>query len=326
MTSTNFTSSKSPAAPIVINNNQNIEIIPFDAPLGAEVRCDVRSLDKEGAAVIHQAFLDHLVLLFRGPVLNDPELMRFGQLFGELAPPLPPAHGAEGARTSDETEFPLVSIVSNVIENGKALGGLGDGEAQWHTDFSFHEIPYAASILHALEIPNTWGGDTSILNMYAALESIPKTLRRQIEGLTIKGDQSTNSAGLRRKGVPETTDVRTSPGPSHPVVRTHPETGHNALYLGRRKFAYVNGLPVDESEDLLDELWGYGTQEALTWTNQWQVGDILMWDNRCAMHHRKAFDPESRRIMHRVQTMGDRPTFSFKSSPTGAHPRSTASG
>ncbi len=303
-----------------------IEIRPFPGPLGAEVISDVRNLDQEGAAIVHQAWLDHLVLLFRGPVLNDEELMAFGRLFGDLAAPLPPEHGAEGARTSDENQYPLVSIISNVIENGRAIGALGDGEAQWHTDFSFHEIPYAASILHAWELPDSWGGDTSILNMYAALESVPQSLRRQIEGMTIKGDQSLNSAGQRRKGVPETTDVRTAHGPSHPVVRTHPETGYQTLYLGRRAFAYVNGLPVDESEDLLDELWGYATNTDLAWTNQWQVGDILMWDNRCAMHHREPFDPESRRIMHRVQTVGDRPTFSLGKSMEGAHPRAAGAG
>lgn len=310
-----------PIAPAVRSSGNQIEIIPFPAPLGAEVRCDVRTLDDEGAAKIRQAFLDHLVLLFRGQDLDDPALMQFGGLFGELAAPLPPEHGAEGARTSDENEFPLVSIISNVVENGRTIGALGDGEAKWHTDFSFHEIPYAASILHAWEIPDTWGGDTSILNMYAALETVPAALRRQIEGMTIKGDQSFNSAGQRRKGVPETTDVRTASGPSHPIVRTHPESGHNALYLGRRTLAYVNGLPVDESEDLLDELWGYATNTDLTWTNKWQVGDILMWDNRCAMHHRDAFDPASRRIMHRVQTVGDRPTYSPRLGNNEAHPR-----
>ena len=306
--------------------SSSIETLPLDAPLGAEVRCDVRSLDQDGAAAIHQAFLDNLALLIRGQELNDEDLMRFGGLLGELAAPLPPEHGAEGARTSVENEFPMVSVVSNVVKNGKTIGGLGDGEAQWHTDFSYHNIPYAASILYALEIPDTWGGDTSILNMYAALDALPKSLRQQIEGMTIKGDQSMNSAGQRRKGVPETVDVRTSSGPSHPIVRTHPETGHNALYLGRRTFAYINGLPVDESEDLLDELWTHATKNEFTYTNNWQVGDILMWDNRCTMHHRKAFDPNARRIMHRVQTGGDRPTFSMTKSKREPHPRSTLKG
>jgi taurine dioxygenase len=322
MSRTNSANNSSPATPFVNANLSGIEILPLDAPLGAEVRCDVRSLDQDGAAVIHQAFLDNLALLIRGQEMNDEDLMRFGSMLGELAAPLPPEHGAEGARTSDENKYPMVSVVSNVVENGKTIGGLGDGEAQWHTDFSYHEIPYAASILYALEIPNTWGGDTSVLNMYAALEALPNALRRQIEGMTIKGDQSMNSAGQRRKGVPETVDVRTSPGPSHPIVRTHPETGHNALYLGRRTFAYVNGLPIDESEELLNELWAHATKGEFTYTNKWQVGDILMWDNRCAMHHRKGFDPNARRIMHRVQTGGDRPTYSMRKSKNEPHPRS----
>lgn len=308
-------------APSVVGVKSGIEISPLPGPLGAEVRCDVRSIDQDGADVIRQAFLEHIVLLFRGQDLSDDDLVQFGSLFGELAAPLPPEHAAEGVRTRDEFDNPMVAVVSNVVENGKAIGNLGDGEAQWHSDFSYHEIPYAASILYALEIPMTWGGDTSILNMYAALDTLSPSLRRLIEGATIKNDQSTNSIGLRRKGVPDSIDVRVSPGPSHPAFRTHPETGYNALYLGRRPYAYINGLAVDESEELLNELWEHATQEEFVWTNQWQKGDILMWDNRCAMHHRKAFDPNSRRIMHRVQTVGDKPSFSPRKSRSGPHPR-----
>ena len=98
--------------------------------------------------------------------------------------------------------------------------------------------------------------------------------------------------------------MRASPGPSHAIVRAHPETGNAALYLGRRPLAYVDGASIEESEALLDALWAHATQPPFTWHHQWGLGDVLVWDNRCVLHRRDAFDPQTRRIMHRTQTKG----------------------
>ncbi len=98
--------------------------------------------------------------------------------------------------------------------------------------------------------------------------------------------------------------MRESPGPSHPIIRRHPETGKSALYLGRRPHAYINGLSLAESEALLDAVWAHATRPEFTWHHQWKLGDILIWDNRCAMHRRDALDPTTRRIMHRTQCKG----------------------
>jgi taurine dioxygenase len=143
-----------------------------------------------------------------------------------------------------------------------------------------------------------------------------------VRGRTIKNDASHNSAGPLRKGFKEVTDVATSPGPSHSIVYTHPETGCNALYLGRRPYAYVNGLPVDESEDLLDRLWAHATQERFGWHHEWRVGDVLVWDNRCTMHHRDPFDPASRRVMHKTACQGARPAEA--PGAAAAHPRGSS--
>ena len=97
----------------------------------------------------------------------------------------------------------------------------------------------------------------------------------------------------------------TSPGAWHPLVCAHPETKRRTLYLGRRRNAYIQGLPLAESEALLDELWATATREEFTWGNEWQVGDLVLWDNRSTMHRRDPFDPDSRRIMHRTQVKGD---------------------
>ena len=158
--------------------------------------------------------------------------------------------------------------------------------------------------------------------MYLALEMLPEALRSRIHGLTIKSDMTYNSGGQLRRGLTPPADVISAPGPSHPIVRTHPETGHNTLYLGRRPNAYVNGLPVEQSETLLNALWSHATQEAFTYHHEWRVGDVLIWDNRCTMHHRNPFDPQSRRVMHRTTVKGSRPYYSGEAEKMPPHPRS----
>jgi taurine dioxygenase len=165
---------------------------------------------------------------------------------------------------------------------------------------SYLEHPPKASMLYALEVPPA-GGNTYFCGMYHAYDSLPDSLKSRIEGRILKHDGTYNSGGYLRQGVTPVDDPVTSPGACHPLVCTHPETKRCALYLGRRRNAYVPGLPLAESEALLDELWSIATREEFTWHNQWQVGDVVLWDNRCTMHRRDAFDLNSRRVLHRTQ-------------------------
>ena len=201
---------------------------------------------------------------------------------------------------------PEVNVISNVKENGRPIGQLGAGEAAWHTDSAFVEVPPAGSILYSLEIPPS-GGNTAFLDMHSALETLPNDLRTRIEGRRAKHDQTYTSAGDKRADYDEVTDVREAPGPYHPLIRTHPETGRKALYLGRRLNCYIEGMDVAESEALLDAIWVHARQPRFVWEHVWRVGDVLMWDNRSVMHRRDAFDDAARRIMHRTQLKGDRP-------------------
>ena len=293
-----------------------IDVIPTAAPLGAEVRCgDVRALDAAGFSAVHAAWLEHLVILIRGQRLTDPELIAFGRHFGELDCAPYAKTGAEKPR-----DHPEVIVVSNVLENGRAIGVLRDAEVVWHSDNSYREMPLSFSALHSLEVPPS-GGDTGFANMYLAYETLAPDLRQRISSATIKHDMTYNSAGDLREGFKPVDDVRDAPGPLHPIVRTHPETGYNALYLGRRPNAYIDGLAVEESEELLNALWAHATQPQFTWHHQWKAGDILMWDNRCVMHHRDPFDAGSRRVMHRIQGKGDKPVLRADARQT-AHPRS----
>lgn len=277
-----------------------LQIIPTGALLGAEITgADLRSVAEPEFAQIHRAWIENLVLLFRGQNLADDDLIGFSRRFGALdwAPV------QETGRRFVEGK-PEIYVVSNVTENGVPIGSLGSGEAVWHTDMSYISDPPKASMLYALEVPPR-GGDTGFVNMYRAYEVLPEKLKRRIAGLKLKHDGTYNSGGYLRQGVEAVDDPVNSVGALHPLVCRHPESGRRVLYLGRRRNAYIVGVPLSESEALLDELWSYATREELTWYNQWRVGDLVMWDNRCTMHRRDSFDAGDRRIMHRTQIKGE---------------------
>ncbi|MHB1217522.1 MAG: TauD/TfdA dioxygenase family protein [Alphaproteobacteria bacterium] len=278
-----------------------IEIKPTDAALGAEVSGIDLSHELKAAAwaAIRNAWHRHLVLLFRGQSLAPGKLAEFSKHFGMLD--VVPAW-----RDFHPEGTPEVLVISNVQESGKAIGVLGYGEAEWHTDMSYMAEPPRASVLHALEVPPS-GGNTSFLNMYKVYEELPADLRRAVEGREVNHDSSYDSTGSLRPGAPQVTDVRQAPGARHPLVRRHPDSGRAALYLGRRLNAYVLGLPVEESEALLDRLWAHVLQPKYVWEHRWRVGDVLIWDNRCTMHRREPFDAATRRVMHRTQIKGERP-------------------
>jgi taurine dioxygenase len=251
-----------------------IRVRPADAVLGASVQgVDVRALDSETFAAIHRAWLEHQVLLFQDQDLSDEDLVAFSRRFGDLDE----APVQETGQRFVEGH-PEIYVISNVVQDGLAIGSLGSGEAVWHTDMSY--------------LPDR--------------DALPERLRRRVDGLRVKHDGTYNSGGYTRQGVTPTDDPRTSPGTFHPLVYGHPETGRRALYLGRRRNAYIEGLSLDESNTLLDDVWAEATRESLTWRHRWRVGDLVLWDNRCTMHRRDAFDAAARRVMHRTQIKADR--------------------
>ncbi|HTU53043.1 MAG TPA: TauD/TfdA family dioxygenase [Acetobacteraceae bacterium] len=271
--------------------------------LGAEMPgIDLRDLDDAAFAALHAAWLAHSVLLFRSQRLTDADLIAFSRRFGELD--FAPVQ-ENGQRFV--AGHPEIYVVSNVLgADGQPIGSLGAGEAVWHTDMSYLEKPPKASMLYALEIPPQ-GGDTWFSDMYAAYESLPAPLQARLAGLRVKHDGTYNSGGYVRAGVTPTDDPRAAPGRLHPLVCQHPETGRRMLYLGRRRNAYIDGLSLADSEALLDEIWTFATEPSIAWRHRWQVGDLVLWDNRCTMHRRDPFDASARRIMHRTQIKGAAP-------------------
>lgn len=278
---------------------QPLDTIALSDAIGAEIRdIDLAHIDDATFTAIHDVWIRFQVLRFRNQKLTDAKLVAFSRRFGELDIAPPNENG-----TRDVEGFPEILVISNVVEDGVEIGSLGSGEAAWHTDMSYIPTPPIGSVLYAWEVPRR-GGSTSFLNMYRVLETMPDSLRRKIEGRYIKHDATTNSAGYLRAGTENSDDVRTSPGTAHPIIITHPETGRDTLYLGRRHRAYVVDMNVDASEALLGELWSHTNQKEFTWHQEWSVGDLVMWDNRCTMHRRDAFDSKDRRIMHRTQIKG----------------------
>lgn len=293
------------------SREQGMNVRPFPGVVGAEVTgVDLTHLTDVDTRAIHAAWLEHLFLVFHDQKLSDDALIAVSHMFGE--PEIAAVAPKDGI-------FQQIAVVSNVVQDGKPIGALGSGELLWHSDHSFNDKPLGAALLYALEAPDK-GGNTYFSNMYLALETLRPDLRARIEGLTIKNDGSLNSAGIRRTDA-VIEDLRTYVGSSHPIVRTHPETGYNALYLGRRPNAYVNGLSIEDSEALLNELWTHACQPHLAWGHQWRVNDLVVWDNRCVMHRRDGFDSSARRVMHRAQCAGDRPTYRPESSRKDPHPR-----
>lgn len=276
----------------------NIE--PLGAHLGADVTgVDLTTLEDNDFEILYRAWLDHLVLRIRGQRLDDRALQTFSARFGPLEE-APYGKITEAEKTRLRNRY--VTVISNVKVNGRPIGGLGNKEAAWHSDMTYKEVIPPASILYAVEIPAA-GGDTLFASQYAALDAMPGVLHTRIDGISIKHDASHNSVGELRRGFHELPDPRDVEGAVHPIIRRHEETGRDALFLGRRDYAFIPGLALPDSEALLDEVWRYAALPENTWRQQWQVGDVVIWDNRCVLHRRTGFDDTARRLMKRCQVL-----------------------
>jgi taurine dioxygenase len=283
----------------------DVTVRPTPAALGADI-IDAElagSQDRDIQAIL-RALDERLVVRLRATSIDDVQFTRLAERFGTLEG----SPDYSRSRAVYVPESPLMTVVSNVTENGQPVGDHGDGELNWHTDLGFTERPSGYTFLLAREVPPA-GGNTSFANMYAAYERLPASMKSSIARLRVKHQESHTAQGIPRPGYRDirTSDPRELPGPQHPLVRTHPRTGRKALYLGRRFGAYIPGLPLAESEALLDEIWAQSARPEDVWTQTWQVGDLVIWDNRCTMHRRDAFTGHGRRRMHRLTTLGERP-------------------
>jgi len=268
---------------------------PLSPALGAEIiGVDLRDeIDDHVFAQIRDAWHQNLVILLRDQRLSEEDEVRFAEKFG------PPAkiHTQQFVRG-----HPAVMLISNIREDGKPIGALPDGEMHFHTDQCHQERPAMASMLYAIEVPSV-GGNTLFANGYLAYETLPDAIKRRIDGRKALNAYDYDTASTKRgtqlaKGVPSYV---------HPVVRTHPATGRKALYVNRLMTVRIEGLPPEESDELLAFLFDHQERRDFIYEHVWRPGDLLMWDNRCALHARTDFSAAERRLMRRVTILGEKP-------------------
>ena len=275
--------------------SSRIGVRPLSAALGAGITgIDLRErLERECLARIREVWHGHLVILLRDQMLSEADQVRFAEYFG------PPAviHTRQFVRS-----HPAVMLISNIRKDGKPIGALPDGEMQFHTDQCHQERPAMASMLYAIEVPET-GGNTLFANAYAAYETLPAEIKQRILGRrALNAYDYDNAATIRGAAVHD--DV---PAYAHPVVRTHPATGRKALYVNRLMTRRIEGLPEAESEELLNTLFDHQERCEFIYEHVWRAGDLLMWDNRCTLHARTDFSPHERRLLRRVTILGEKP-------------------
>ncbi len=279
-----------------------IDVVPLARHIGAEIRgVDLGAeLDGETVAAIRRAWLDHVVVLFRDQLLDKADQIRFTAHFGEIGELARP----KKFRTSGQDDMPDgMMLISNVRENGEPIGALPDGEMMFHHDMLHAEIPHAATLLYAVEIPSV-GGNTLFASGYAAYDTLPDDVRAPLEGR--KAFHHYNYGSVQKgdgKGTPAFAKS------VHPVFRTHSETGRKATYVNRLMTEGIVDMPDDESAPLLARLFDHSERDEFVYEHVWRVGDLLMWDNRCSMHARTDFPGHERRLLWRTTIASDeRPT------------------
>jgi taurine dioxygenase len=249
---------------------------------------DDRTVDQLRELWAHQA-----VLVFRRQALSEDELANFSALFG----PLERVVRTEWA----SPVVPEVGLISN-LKDGEArpIGGLGDGELQWHSDQSYMMKPATGAMLYAVELPAE-GGTTSWVDLAAAYAGLPDRLAGLIEGKHAVFSYVKRLAGYQGvdRAISDETKRKTPPV-LHPLVHTHPVTGRKALYLDSTTTIAIDGFDDAAGSALLDEIYAFATQPRFVYRHDWQVGDVVMWDNGLTMHRREPFDPAARRLMKRT--------------------------
>jgi taurine dioxygenase len=258
--------------------------------LGAEVSgIDLRRIDADAAEALRRAWLEHQVIVVRGQTLTEDELVAFGACFGRIE---------KARRLSPLASRQEIMVISNIRENGKALGALPDGEMAWHFDRIHQKVPNKAGVLYAVEVPSR-GGETRFASMCRAYERLPETTRARLSGLTALSTYQYGETQADKKQL-----AQDAPSAVHPVVRTVPETGRKALYVCRLMTDRIMELSDGESRALLEQLFDHVERPEFAYEHEWRPGDVLIWDNRCVAHARNDFDERERRLLKRV-TVGD---------------------
>ncbi len=278
---------------------KSIEVRKLAGALGAEILgADLRGdIDNETMDDIHQAFLDHEVIVFRNQRGLSPERQKaFAGHFGSFN-----IHPYVEAMAGHPEILEIIKEPEDKLNFG---GG-------WHSDMSFQEAPALGSVLHAVAVPE-WGGDTLFASQTKAWEALSDGMQAMLEPL--KGVHSAareygqdGYSAQGRKSMQSAQAGADVPEYEHPVVRTHPETGRKGLYVNPAFTLRLAGMTARESRPILNFLFEHSRDERFTCRLGWREGDVAFWDNRCVWHYALNDYPGQRRHMRRVTINGDRP-------------------
>ncbi len=281
---------------------RHIETSPIAGALGAEVSgVDLScGLDDDVMAEVRGALLDHQVIFFRDQTLTPEQQLAFGRRWGELyIHPL----------VAGMDDYPEMLEVKKTPNQRKNLGG------DWHSDQMYAAKPAMATMLYARQVPSA-GGDTMFTNQYLAYETLSEGMQHLLAGVKgvsygdrLKGSQGqtrrqeyfTQEAGARMRDPGDFQVIST-----HPLVRTHPETGRKSLYIGNHVH-HFEAMTEEESRPLIDYLMRHSTRPEFTCRFRWREGSLALWDNRCTQHFAINDYPTETRVMHRVTICGDVP-------------------
>ena len=272
------------------------KIRPLGSALGAEI-LDLniaQELDQETIRGLYEAWRDNIVLLFNKIHMTQTEQLRFAGCFGKVGERPKPKE----ARPEDYSKLDdAFMLVTNIREKGKPIGTLPDGEMMFHHDTIYKPKPHIGTLLYAMEVPSR-GGNTKFTNLYKAYEALPKAIKKRVEGRKalhlydydrIKERNTADGAGELLEHH------------SHPVVIMHPRSGRKALYVNRLMTAEIEGLPPEESEEILNIMFDIAEKPEHVYEHIWNPGDLLLWDNYCSSHARTDFPNDEVRLLRRCQ-------------------------
>ncbi len=256
--------------------------------LGVDMKAD---LSKADTSEIYQAWLDYLVVVIRDQQdLTPADQKKFCGNFGKIGEYNRPKERQHPKHASDE-----IMLVSNVREDGRVIGAHPDGEMMWHTDTPYLRNPHKATTLYGVEIPKI-GGNTKFSNQYMVYEALPGEIKGRLAG---KQAMNCYEFGTTVKTF-EKYDRDAVPHHPHPIFRKHPETGRTAVYVCPLMTEEIIEMDETESKEILDEIYALQRQPEFVYSHKWEVGDFVMWDNRCLLHARTDFPRNQRRLLRRV--------------------------
>ncbi|MEK9683413.1 MAG: TauD/TfdA family dioxygenase [Rhodospirillaceae bacterium] len=278
-----------------------VDVIPTGQACGAQItNIDIsKQVSDSDAETIYQAFLEYQVIFFRGQMITPADQRRVCGIFGEVGAYNRPKDRQHPKHASDE-----IMLISNVVEDGRVIGAHPDGEMMWHTDTPYLATPHKATTLYSVEVPLV-GGNTKFSNQYMVYEALSDDLKQTLRG---KLAMNCYEFGTTVKTF-DKYDRNSVPHHPHPVLRKHPESGKTATYVCPLMTEEIIGMDGDESDKILASIYRLQEDSNFIYEHVWNVGDMIIWDNRCLLHARTDFPKEQRRLLRRVTVSDDHPVM-----------------